>query len=73
MSFTRRDLLRSGVAVSATSLAAGSFVKRAEALLAAYPGAASSEALSAVAPRERFLMDFGWKFQFGHGCDPAFT
>ena len=70
-SFTRRDLLRSGVAVSATSLAGGSFVKRAEALLAAYPGAASSEALSAVAPRERFLMDFGWKFQFGHGSDPA--
>ena len=71
MSFTRRDLLRSGVAVSASSLAAGSFVKRAEALLAAYPEAASSEALSAVAPRERYLMDFGWKFQFGNGCDPA--
>jgi len=70
-SFTRRDLLRSGVAVSATSLTAGSFVRRAEALLASYPGAASSEALSAVAPRERFLMDFGWKFQFGHGSDPA--
>jgi beta-galactosidase len=70
-SFTRRDLLRSGAVVSASALAAGSFVKRAEALLAAYPGAASSEALSAVAPRERFLLDFGWKFQFGHGSDPA--
>jgi beta-galactosidase len=71
MSFTRRDLLRSGVAVSASSFAAASFVKRAGALLAAYPGAASSEAFSAVAPRERYLMDFGWKFQFGNGCDPA--
>jgi len=71
MSFTRRDLIRSGVAVSASSLAAGSFLKRAEALLAEYPGTASAEALSAVAPRERYLMDFGWKFQFGNGCDPA--
>ena len=28
----------------------------------AIPGAASAEALSAVAPRERLLFDFGWKF-----------
>src|SRR5579863_791878 len=68
---TRRDLLRTGVAVSASSLAAGSFVSRANALLAAYPGPASAEAISAIAPRERLLLDFGWKFQFGHGSDPA--
>jgi len=68
---TRRELLRSGVVVSASSLAAGSFVSRANALLTAYPDAASAEALSAIAPRERLLLDFGWKFQFGHGCDPA--
>src|SRR5258707_8286224 len=68
---TRRDLLRSGVAVAASSLAAGSFVSRANALLAAYPGVALAEAWSAVAPREHLLMDFGWKFQFGHGSDPA--
>ena len=68
---TRRELLRTGVAVSASSLAAGSFVARANALLAAYPGAASAEALSAIAPREHLLFDFGWKFQFGHGSDPA--
>ena len=71
MSFTRRDLIRSGVAASASSLAASSFLRRAEALLADYPAGASAEALSAVAPRERYLMDFGWKFQFGNGCDPA--
>jgi beta-galactosidase len=35
------------------------------------PGAASAEALAAVAPREQLLFDFGWKFQFGHGTDPA--
>ena len=68
---TRRDLLRSGVAISAASLAAGPFVRRAHALLNANPNAASSEALSAVAPRERYLMDFGWKFQLGNGCVPS--
>jgi len=70
MSFlTRRDLLRSGMALSATTLLPGS-LKRAEALLAAYPGAPSGEGSSAVAPRERLLFDFGWKFLQGHGADP---
>ncbi len=66
---TRRDLLRSGLALSASTLAAGS-VSRAHALLAAYPGAASAEALAAVAPREHLLLDFGWKFFQGHAADP---
>src|SRR5450631_2657674 len=68
-SLTRRDLLRSGLAVSASTLVAGS-VGRAHALLAAYPGAASAEALSAMAPREHLLFDFGWKFFQGHATDP---
>ncbi|HWF92338.1 MAG TPA: glycoside hydrolase family 2 TIM barrel-domain containing protein, partial [Terriglobales bacterium] len=68
---TRRELLRSGVAVSATSLVAGSSLARAHALLADYPQGASAEAMSAVAPRERLLMDFGWKFTFGNSDDPA--
>ncbi len=68
---TRREWLRTGVVVSASSLAAGSFVSRANALLSGYPDAASAEALSAIAPREHLLFDFGWKFQFGHGSDPA--
>ena len=68
---TRRELLCSGVALSASSLSAGSFVSRANALLAAYPVAASAEALAAIAPRVHLLFDFGWKFQFGHGSDPA--
>src|SRR5258708_10183610 len=68
---TRRELLRSGVVVSVSSLAASSFVSRAHALLAESPDSASGEALSAIAPREQLLMDFGWKFQFGHGSDPA--
>jgi beta-galactosidase len=68
-SFTRRDLLRSGLALSASTLAAGS-VGRAHALLAGYPDSASAEALSAVAPREHLLFDFGWKFFQGHATDP---
>jgi beta-galactosidase len=68
-SFTRRDLLRSGLAISASTLVAGP-VGRAHALLAGYSGAAWAEALSAVAPREHLLFDFGWKFFQGHATDP---
>ena len=32
---------------------------------------ASPEADAAVAPRERLLFDFGWKFQMGNGSNPA--
>jgi beta-galactosidase len=39
-------------------------------LLAGYPGSASAEAMSAVAPREHLLFDFGWKFFQGHASDP---
>jgi len=69
-SLTRRDLLRSGLAISASTLVAGP-VSRAHALLAAYPGAAPAEAMAAVAPREHLLFDFGWKFFQGHATDPA--
>jgi len=68
---SRRNLLASGAALTASSLAARSAWGRAAALLAGYPEAASAEALAAVAPREQLLFDFGWKFQFGHGSDPA--
>jgi beta-galactosidase len=67
--FTRRDLLRSGLAVSASTLAAGS-IGRAHALLAGYPDPVSAEAPAAVAPREHLLFDFGWKFFQGHASDP---
>jgi beta-galactosidase len=68
---SRRDLLCSGVALSASSLVARSAWARAAALLAGCPETASVETLAAVAPREQLLFDFGWKFQFGHGTDPA--
>ena len=67
-SLTRRDLLRSSLALSASTLLRGPV--GAHAWLAAYPGVASAEALSAVAPRALLLFDFGWKFFQGHGSDP---
>src|SRR5579863_6867137 len=68
-SLTRRDLLRSGLALSAGTLAAGS-VGRAHALLAGYPGVASAESESAVARRERLLFGLGWRCFQGHASDP---
>ena len=66
-SLTRRDLLLSGLALSASTLVPGS-IERAHALLARYP---APEAAGALAPRERLLFDFGWKFFQGHASDPA--
>jgi beta-galactosidase len=66
---SRRNLLRSGLALSASSLVARSAWARTAALLAGSPRQASAQ--TALAPREQLLFDFGWKFQFGHGSDPA--
>ena len=67
---TRRDVLRStlvsGLALSCSPLVARSAWARAEALAAIADGT-----LPALAPREKLLFDFGWKFQFGNSVDPA--
>jgi beta-galactosidase len=67
-SLTRRDLLRSGLALSASTLTTGS-LWRANALVARY-APASTEGSAAIGPREHLLFDFGWKFFQGHGDDP---
>jgi beta-galactosidase len=67
---TRRDLLCSGAALSASSLLARSAWARTAAVLGAAPEA-SAAAVPAMAPREQLLFDFGWKFQFGNSADPA--
>jgi beta-galactosidase len=67
---SRRDLLSSGIALSASSLLAQSAWARTVAALGASADA-SSGAIPAVAPREQLLFDFGWKFTLGHGSDPA--
>src|SRR6202034_2917208 len=66
---TRRDLIRSGIALSASTLVPGA-VQRAHALLEGYPGLGTAEGSSAIAPRERLLFDFGWKFFQGNGANP---
>jgi beta-galactosidase len=63
-SLTRRDLLRSGVAVSASTLLPGT-VRRAHALISS-----PAEGTDPAGGRERLLLDFGWKFFFGNGDDP---
>jgi beta-galactosidase len=70
MSPTRRDVIRSGLALSACSLLPGS-ISRAHVLLAKSPQANSADSLFARSPRERLLFDFGWKFFQGHACDPS--
>jgi beta-galactosidase len=34
-------------------------------------GAPEAASTTALAPRDQLLFDFGWKFQFGNGSDPA--
>jgi beta-galactosidase len=68
---SRRDLLCSGLALSASSLTARSVWARAAALLGHDAPEGSAAAAPAVAPREQLLFDFGWKFTFGHGTDPS--
>ena len=63
---SRRDLLSSGLGFTAASLVSRTAWARAAGLMAQSPSA-----LEAVAPREHLLFDFGWKFTFGHGTDPA--
>ncbi|MGA2561055.1 MAG: beta-galactosidase GalA [Terracidiphilus sp.] len=68
---SRRDLLRSGAALSTSALVSHSAWARTAALMSMNRATVSAEALAAVAPRERLLFDFGWKFFFGNGNDPA--
>jgi len=68
---TRRNLLSSGLALSASSLIARSAWARADALFSGDALAEPLHAMAAVAPREQLLFDFGWKFQFGNSADPA--
>jgi beta-galactosidase len=69
--FSRRDLLCSGLALSASSLMPRSSWALNGSLPQGAPESGSAEALPAVAPREKLLFDFGWKFQLGNGWHPS--
>jgi beta-galactosidase len=59
------------MALSASTMLTRSAWGRSIAALDADSMAMTGHALAAEAPREHLLFDFGWKFQFGHGSDPA--
>ena len=65
--FSRRTLLRNAIIASA---AAQSGFAGAESLLSAI-GIDTSPDVGGNQYRERLLLDFGWKFRFGHASDPA--
>jgi beta-galactosidase len=68
---SRRDLLGSGLALSTSSLMTRTAWARTAALFSHDAQVPGQGAAPAIAPREQFLFDFGWKFMFGHGTDPA--
>jgi beta-galactosidase len=68
---SRRELLTSGVALSASSVMAQSKLLRDLASPGMKIPESSQRADLAVAPREQLLFDFGWKFTFGNGDDPS--
>jgi beta-galactosidase len=72
---TRRNLLRSaiasGAAFSLSSLISRAVWARSASVHAGTLMDAAIATESAIAPREKLLFDFGWKFQFGHSTAPA--
>jgi len=67
--WTRREVLKSGVVVSAgLTSAAAAIPGTVAAVVRPAPALAPPEDSS---PRERLLMDFGWRFHLGHASDPA--
>jgi beta-galactosidase len=65
---SRREVVAAGTFLSLPVLFGG------QAFAGLRPGGsqpATAPQGNAVAPREQLLFDFGWKFAFGHGSDPA--
>jgi beta-galactosidase len=66
---SRRDLIYSGLALSASSFIPSAWAGAA--VLAGTPEAAGDSALATIGPREQLLFDLGWKFHFGNVDEPA--
>src|SRR5665213_663849 len=67
---SRRDLIASGLAASASSLIARTpWAQTSASLATGSPGAIVASS-SAVGPREQLLFDFGWKVILGNSADP---
>ncbi len=67
--WTRRDILKMGVAAPAAIGALG--LQSAGQPTTANELAQEKDARSAVSPRDRLLFDFGWRFHFGDADDPS--
>ena len=63
--FTRRDVLKGGLAAPA-----GTALGKPAAPNAAQPGQPQNKTAQ-TSTRERLLLDFGWRFHFGHADDAA--
>ncbi len=68
---SRRDLLASGLALSASSMLARSAWGNAVELPDGEAPVVAPENDPTASPREQLVFDFGWKFTFGHGADPT--
>ena len=76
-SFSRRDVLKSSLLAPAIAVAAHDLSPMAAAMEVAaldpdpQSQSAPSQSTYPSAGRERLLLDFGWRFHFGHADDPA--
>jgi beta-galactosidase len=66
-SISRRSVIKGALAIPAAGLLSGSGVMT----VAESMAAPATAAPAAIAPRERLLLDFGWRFHFGHASDAA--
>jgi beta-galactosidase len=69
--WTRRDILKMGVAVPAAGALGISPPAPQTSADAETRAATPQESTSASSPRERLLFDFGWRFHLGDADDPA--
>jgi beta-galactosidase len=77
--WSRRKFLKTSLAASASAVAGHAALPLAGAAGAEAAGnehgelhnASTQNAAAIASPRERLLLDFGWRFHFGHADDPA--
>ncbi|HET7458585.1 MAG TPA: hypothetical protein VFJ74_13125, partial [Gemmatimonadaceae bacterium] len=71
--WTRRNVLKSGLAAAGASLVTPAIARALDAAGSSLPGDGEAPVAPALppaeSPRERFLLDFGWRFLLGRGAD----
>ncbi len=68
---TRRDMMKTSLAAPAVIAAAQGGIANEQAQPGMPTATAQPKPTGEGAGRERLLMDFGWRFHFGHADDPA--